>query len=62
MPAKHEEKPFTTRPGRSRPQEIADRPEDKHGRSLMTQHDPQPDWGRGTEEKLKVKRGLRRIG
>jgi hypothetical protein len=60
MPAKHEEVPFKSYPGRSRPKEIEDRPEEKHGRSLMTQHDPQPDWGRDTENKLAAKRRLTR--
>lgn len=56
MPAKHDEVPFKSYPGRSRPKEIEDRPNDKHGRSLMTQHDPQPDWGRALENKLSAKR------
>jgi len=50
------EHPFVTLPGRSRPIGVEDRPEDKHGRSLVRQHDPQPDWGRGTETRLASKR------
>lgn len=56
MPAPFEEKPFKKYPGRSRPEGIEDRPEDKHGRSLMTQHDPEGDWGRDMENRLKAKR------
>jgi hypothetical protein len=58
MPAKNEEVPFKRYPGRSRPNAIEDRPDDKHGRSLMTQHDPQPDWGRDMENRLTSKRHL----
>lgn len=60
MAAKHEEVPFKTYPGRSRPNAVEDRPDDKHGRSLMTQHDPQPDWGRSMENKLVSKRNKTR--
>lgn len=55
-PAPHEEKPFTTYPGRSRPLQIEDRLEDKHGRSLVRQNDAEPDWGRAMENRLTSKR------
>lgn len=58
MPAKHEEKPFTILPGRAHPRQPEDRLDDKHGRSLQTQHDPQPDWGRNMEDRLETKRML----
>ena len=57
MPAENEKVPFKQWPGRSRPIDVgADRPEEKGGRSLVTQHDPQPDWGRDMENRMKVKR------
>jgi hypothetical protein len=58
MPAPSEEKLFKYYPGRARKREIEDRLEDKEGRSLVRQHDAQPDWGRETENKLAKKRNM----
>jgi hypothetical protein len=56
MPAPSEEKPYVRVPGRSLPANPHDPPQDKHDRSLQRQHDPMPDWGRESENRLAAKR------
>lgn len=56
MPAPNEKVSFKRYPGRVTPDPSEHIPTDKHGRTLQTQWDSSPDWGRETENRLISKR------
>lgn len=62
MPAPNETHPHVRIPGRVSPDPAEHIPTDKHGRTLQTQHDPSPDWGRDLEDRLAEKRRATRTG